>query len=248
MAEQLIFLWRARLAIAAAFLAAGAGPNGAASAQSLEGEWSNTPSFCGQSYSVNNDDIHIGADGYRILESRCDFTGGTKVSSSHWVMRGTCSGEGPNPPGPEISIELRSIGGRLSLKEDGQTTYYALKCGEAAGAPARTYWDHNGSVMYLVAEGRRRRFFYSQPRVGIQEAGAQPNSLLFDGTVSGDRYDGTAFIFNGRCGTFPYHVSGPILDNYRRVVLRGSAPRVNANCEVTSRRADELVFILAPGQ
>src|ERR1019366_2721307 len=64
----------------------------------------------------------------------------------------------------------------------------------------RNVWDHNGSIVYLVAQGRFRKFYYKEPRSGMVSAGAKPGSLLFDGEVIGDQYQGTAYIFNGRCG------------------------------------------------
>ena len=101
---------------------------GPAVAQTLEGEWTNTPAWCGR-YLVNNDNIRIKTDGYTILESHCGFAGGTRFSAQHWVMKGRCSGEGPDPPGPEITIELRSQGGKLRVDVGGKTFAYAQKCG-----------------------------------------------------------------------------------------------------------------------
>ncbi len=244
MIRQVISSSARRLAIASVIFAA-AGQFDLASAQTLQGEWTNAPASCGH-YSTNNNNILIRADGYRIFETFCTFTGGLKNTDDHWQMSSTCSVEGGGEE-PE-SIDLRIVGGRLKTEVDGNVTYYASKCGETFDRPERTYWDHNGSVLYLRADGTRRRFFYSRPRPGMQHAGAQPDSILFDGTVAGETYDGTAFIFNAGCGQLPYHVSGPVLDNYRRVVLQGSAPQVDANCRVTGYRGDVLEFTLAPGQ
>jgi Bacterial SH3 domain len=105
-------------------------------------------------------------------------------------------------------------------------------------------WNHNGSTVYLVAQGRSRKFFYKEPRLGMFNAGAKPDSLLFDGEAIGEQYQGTAYQFNSRCGKIPYRVSGPILDNYRRVELRGQAPRVDNNCRVTGYVDDLLAFQL----
>jgi len=118
-----------RRTVAAGILTSATCLVGPAVAQTLEGEWTNTPSFCGQHYSVNNDDIHISADGYSVLESGCQFTGGTKVSPYHWIMTGICSGEGPDSTGPDIAIELRSDKGRLRINEGGRIIYYPMKCG-----------------------------------------------------------------------------------------------------------------------
>ncbi len=112
----------------------------------------------------------------------------------------------------------------------------------------RSYWDHNGSVMYLVAQGDRRQFFYSKPRRGMLQAGAHEGSLLFDGETDGRTYEGTAFIFNRRCGQYPYRVAGPIKDDGRGVLLRGRAPRVDGDCRVYGYRDDELEFILMPNR
>jgi hypothetical protein len=105
-------------------------------------------------------------------------------------------------------------------------------------------WRHNGSIVYLVTSGPKREFYYQEPREGLIQAGAHRNSLLFSGTVQGTNYFGTALIYNPRCGTFTYRVSGPILDNYRRVVLRGEAPRVGPDCKVVGHFTDTLEFVL----
>jgi uncharacterized protein YecT (DUF1311 family) len=98
----------------------------------------------------------------------------------------------------------------------------------------------NGSTVYLVADGAKREFHYDQPRPGMLEAGAQPGSLLFTGRSMNGRYFGTAYIFSSECGQIPYKVSGPILDNYERVVLTEQAPRVDANCHVVGYFTDTL--------
>jgi hypothetical protein len=105
-------------------------------------------------------------------------------------------------------------------------------------------WRHNGSTVYLVVSGPKREFYYQEPREGLVQAGARQNSLLFSGAVKGKQYFGTALIYNPRCGTFTYPASGPILDNYRRVVLRGQAPRVGPDCKVAGHFTDTLEFVL----
>ena len=109
---------------------------------------------------------------------------------------------------------------------------------------ASPYWLHNGSKIKLVAEGQSRKFFYLEPRSGMIAAGAQPGSLLFEGTTTNMAYTGTAYIFDRRCGRLPYSVEGPILDGYRRVELAGMAPRVDSNCNVVSYFEDKLEFEL----
>ena len=56
------------------------------------------------------------------------------------------------------------------------TSAFAQSTTPAATAAERTFWDHNGSVVYLVANGSSREFYYQRPRLGMLEAGAHPDS------------------------------------------------------------------------
>ena len=58
-------------------------------------------------------------------------------------------------------------------------------------SPEPTVWDHNGSVMYLVANASSREIYYQKPRPGMLEAGARSGSLLFRGEVNDGQYLGT---------------------------------------------------------
>jgi hypothetical protein len=108
--------------------------------------------------------------------------------------------------------------------------------------PESTIWDHNGSVMYLVANGSSREIFYQKPRPGMLEAGARPGSLLFRGEINNGQYLGTAYIFNLYCGPIPFEVKGPILDDDERIVLTGQAPRVGQNCHAYESYTSNLEF------
>jgi hypothetical protein len=105
-----------------------------------------------------------------------------------------------------------------------------------------TVWDHNGSVMYLVANGPSREFHYQKPRAGMLEVGVRPGSLLFRGEIENGEYSGTAYIFNPHCGQIPFQVKGPILDNDERIVLTGQAPRVGRNCRAHESSTSNLEF------
>jgi hypothetical protein len=111
-------------------------------------------------------------------------------------------------------------------------------------SPEPTIWDHNGSVMYLVANGQSREFYYQKPREGMLDAGAHPGSLLFRGEIDNGKYSGTAYIFNGRCGQIPFQVEGSILDNDERIMLTGQAPRVARNCRAGESYTSNLEFRL----
>jgi len=54
----------------------------------------------------------------------------------------------------------------------------------------RTLWDHNGSIMYLVANESSREFYYQKPRPGMLEAGAHPDALLFKGQINDGQISG----------------------------------------------------------
>ena len=108
--------------------------------------------------------------------------------------------------------------------------------------PESTIWDHNGSVMYLVANGSSREVYYQKPRAGMLDAGARPGSLLFRGEVNNGQYLGTAYIFNQHCGPNPFQVKGPVLNDDERIVLTGQAPRVGQNCRPYGSYTSNLEF------
>jgi hypothetical protein len=105
-----------------------------------------------------------------------------------------------------------------------------------------TIWDHNGSVMYLVANGQSREFHYQKPRAGMLEVGARPGTLLFRGEIDNGQYSGTAYIFNPHCGQIPFEVKGAIRDNDERIILTGQAPRLGRNCRANESSMSSLEF------
>ena len=105
-----------------------------------------------------------------------------------------------------------------------------------------TVWDHNGSVMYLVANGPSREFYYQKPLPGMLEVGVRPGSLLFRGEIDNGQYSGTAYIFSQHCGQTPFQVKGSVLDNDERIVLTGQAPRVGRNCRADGSSTSNLEF------
>jgi hypothetical protein len=124
------------------------------------------------------------------------------------------------------------------------TTAFAQSTTPAATTAERTFWDHNGSVMYLVANGSSREFYYQKPRPGMLEAGAHPDSLLFRGQIDNGQFSGTAYLFNAHCGQVPFEVKGPVLDNGGRVALTAQAPRVGRNCQASGYYTSTLEFRL----
>jgi hypothetical protein len=139
---------------------------------------------------------------------------------------------------PIFAVSLMMFGGST-------TPALAQNVSQAGGQSSpEMYWNHNGSKMKLVAQGSSRKFYYSDPRPEIVDAGAKPGFLLFEGKSINGRYIGKAYLVNRRCGQISYNVSGPILDDYRRVELEGQKPRVDNNCRVIGAATDTLTFEL----
>lgn len=105
-----------------------------------------------------------------------------------------------------------------------------------------SYWNHNGSLMALSAQGDSRVFYYEKPRELIAKAGVTPGTVLFKGKLSGKTYQGQAFIFSAKCGPVAYTVSGTVSADWTRVDLRGNRPVRDANCRQTGTKPDHLVF------
>jgi len=109
-------------------------------------------------------------------------------------------------------------------------------------SPEPTIWDHNGSVMYLVANSSSQEVYYQKPRQGMLAAGARPGSLLFRGEVNNGQYLGTAYIFNLHCGPIPFEVKGLVLNDDEQIVLTGRAPRVGQDCRPYGSYTSNLEF------
>lgn len=109
---------------------------------------------------------------------------------------------------------------------------------------SRSLWQHNGSVVYLTADGASRRFYYDSPREGLDSVGVKRGTLLFEGQKNGDQYSGTAYFFSKICGPGTYAVSGPVTSNESQITitLSGKAPQLDANCKQIGVRDDVLVF------
>lgn len=110
-----------------------------------------------------------------------------------------------------------------------------------SGSP-KSLWEHNGSILRLVAQGTARSFIYERPREKLRDEGVGLDTTLFKGTAQDDTYSGTAYVFRANCKPFGYAVSGSILNNGRTVILIGKAPVVDAQCKRVGLVDDELVF------
>ena len=158
---------------------------------------------------------------------------------------------------------VRQANGDLFAKQTNSPLFKARQACGANGAcikerqieAVRTYqgfgasvnfsvWTHNGSIVDLVSIGHSRMYFYQTPREELANAGAGPGTLLFEGESNDQQYFGTAYRFSSKCGVIGYRVSGPILDNYERVVLTGRASRIGPDCSGNGSFEDTLDFQL----
>lgn len=117
-----------------------------------------------------------------------------------------------------------------------------------ASACAIDEYDHNGSLMEMqVCDGGGLTISYVQPRRSLRPHGVQYGTLLFDGVEQANgRISGQARRFSGRCGTIAYAVSGT-KNAAGTIVLTGSTPVRNKNCQITRYKPDRLVFTLQGG-
>lgn len=142
---------------------------------------------------------------------------------------------------PLNATALKKIG---NIDSGNSTAPMQLKDTSSSQSPS--LWLHNGSTVYMVRDGSIRRLYYKQPRQGMLDVGATPNALLFDGIVSQEGvWRGSAYIFNRRCGKYPYAVEGLLNSKSGVITLSGATPHVDASCNVQSiggSKNDTLIF------
>ena len=116
------------------------------------------------------------------------------------------------------------------------------KRGSTAASKLAAHWSHNGSLVSLVAHGKKQKFFYDTPRIGLLDTGVKPGTLLFDGQRTGQNFEGTAYQFYRTCKARGFKVTGTTSDDRRQITLKGKAPLLDLNCNVTGTRDDVLIF------
>jgi hypothetical protein len=109
-------------------------------------------------------------------------------------------------------------------------------------ARADSLWEHNGSVMRLVADGNTRLFYYEQPRPTMVATGVRQGTLYFNGRRQGNSYIGTARVFSSKCdAAMEFAISGTVVSEHL-VILEGDRPSFK-NCRATGEtRHERLVF------
>ncbi len=100
-----------------------------------------------------------------------------------------------------------------------------------------SYWDHNGSTMGLIVEGKKRTFVYVKVKKAMQPH-VKAGTALFEGTINGEAYEGYARRFKNYQPSKAYRVKGKISDGQRKVTLKGTYVK-----DESDKRIDEtLVF------
>jgi hypothetical protein len=107
------------------------------------------------------------------------------------------------------------------------------------GASAASFWEHNGSIVTLEADGSNRKFSYATPK---PELPVRAGTVVFQGTKSGNTYSGTAYGFSKKCGTVSYPVTGVVSADEKTVTMTGTMPLFDSSCNRAGSRADTLVF------
>jgi hypothetical protein len=111
---------------------------------------------------------------------------------------------------------------------------------------AQSLFEHNGSLVRLRSDGASRSFEYVAPRAGLREVGVEAGTVLFEGSLTKDRYSGTAYLFSRGCGRIGYPVQGRASGDRKTIELAGRAPRRSSRCKTVGHREDRLVFHLQP--
>jgi Putative peptidoglycan binding domain len=120
----------------------------------------------------------------------------------------------------------------------------------AIPAPSQegTLWDHNTSVVRLIASGNTRRIVYEQPSPDLKAIDVLRGTILFDGHRMGIEYRGVAYAFAKGCQPVPYKVAGHVISE-EEIVVTGAAPiLVSSTCQPVAYRSDvphaQLRFVL----
>ena len=104
-----------------------------------------------------------------------------------------------------------------------------------AACAGESVWDHNGSLMKLIAQGDAVRIVYLNPKDSIRDQGVTRGTVYFEGMLrDGHDLAGTARRFRSGCEPAAFAVEGTFspLTGQERLVLEGQAPiRQSVGCE-----------------
>lgn len=105
-----------------------------------------------------------------------------------------------------------------------------------------SFWSYEGAKMRLLASGDTRAFVFETPTAAQDGLGVSRGVVLFDGVRKGQRYSGTAYAFYEGCDAQGFDVEGDVTADDTGVVLKGRAPRLDRDCNVTSQEASTLTL------
>ena len=114
-------------------------------------------------------------------------------------------------------------------------------------AYANTSWDHNGSMMVLEENGKKRKLVYAEPRGTLNTAGVKRGTVLFDGEEKADgRLAGYAKLFRAGCDPVDYFVEGSLDKTKGEILLQGQAPIYSGTgCKITGYSDDNSASSLS---
>jgi len=107
-----------------------------------------------------------------------------------------------------------------------------------AAEPASAYYtesraNHNGSTMVVSNNDGNILIEYERPKSSMRKQGVSNGTMLFEGTINGNRLNGVARVFRRGCTPAEYNVTGRWNVGTGQLSLRGSAPiRVRGGCRV----------------
>jgi hypothetical protein len=133
------------------------------------------------------------------------------------------------------------------------TFFCGLSINRCTSQPVKTedgsQWNHNGSMMTLLVKGSHREFIFSNPREGLRSEGVRAGTKAFSGTMKGDEYQGTAYVFSKTCGVFGFQMRGTASADQQRVTMSGRAPYVDAQCRILGYHdaVYEFTLVVEPG-
>jgi TIR domain-containing protein len=96
-------------------------------------------------------------------------------------------------------------------------------------------WDYDGATVFLQANSNdsARILYYCQ--------GDLAGRVLFSGQRNSNRYEGTAYVISKKCGSFPYDVTGQVLNGDKTVLISGVQPQLDeATCKVSAHHSTQF--------
>jgi len=85
--------------------------------------------------------------------------------------------------GPAASLPVLILAFTFAATDGANAESKSPRKKVAALTPLMQHWNHNGSVVSLVSDGKKQKFVYDAPRVGLLDVGVKPGTVLFEGSA-----------------------------------------------------------------